>query len=134
MTQYFYSPSTSGFYIGGESDSIPDDAISITRELYVSLLEGQSLGKKIVYKSRKVQLEDQLIPSVTWDQIRNRRDNLLTKSDWTQIPDNQISPELKEEWQVYRQALRDITNLFTNPDQVVWPIAPDHKDTTPTEV
>lgn len=38
--------------------------------------------------------------------IRNKRNELLKESDWTQLPDVNIS---KEEWVTYRQALRDIT-------------------------
>jgi len=38
--------------------------------------------------------------------IRNKRNELLKESDWTQLPDVNIS---KEEWVGYRQALRDIT-------------------------
>ena len=40
------------------------------------------------------------------DIIRNKRNELLKESDWTQLPDVNIS---KEEWATYRQALRDIT-------------------------
>ncbi len=39
--------------------------------------------------------------------IRNKRNELLKESDWTQLPDVNIS---KEEWVTYRQALRDITD------------------------
>ena len=38
--------------------------------------------------------------------IRNKRNELLKESDWTQLADVNIN---KEEWVTYRQALRDIT-------------------------
>jgi hypothetical protein len=44
---------------------------------------------------------------------RGKRDQLLKKSDWTQLPD--VPLETKEAWAAYRQALRDL------PDNVNWP-------------
>jgi len=31
----------------------------------------------------------------------------LSNSDWTQIPNNPLTPEYSAEWAVYRQSLRD---------------------------
>jgi hypothetical protein len=31
----------------------------------------------------------------------------LASSDWTQIPNNPLTPEYSAEWAVYRQSLRD---------------------------
>jgi hypothetical protein len=59
-----------------------------------------------------------------WENIRNQRNFLLEKSDWTQLSDSPLNPEKKEEWLVYRQALRDITNQL-NPKEIVWPIEPN---------
>ena len=39
--------------------------------------------------------------------VRHRRNQLLSDSDWTVLPD---SPKDKNAWEVYRQQLRDITN------------------------
>lgn len=43
---------------------------------------------------------------------REYRNQLLTASDWTQLPD---APVNREAWAAYRQALRDLT------DHVNWP-------------
>ena len=43
--------------------------------------------------------------------LRKFRDNLLTKSDWTQAKD--VSLSNADEWTTYRQSLRDITNGLT---------------------
>ena len=40
--------------------------------------------------------------------LRNERDYLLKQSDWTQMPDSPLTEEKKQEWQTYRQALRDL--------------------------
>lgn len=133
MNQYYYSPSTTGFYLGGLHREMPGDVIEVSPEDYRFLIEGQSLGKSIVYRSRKLQLVEYVPLALTWDSIRARRDVYLTKSDWTQIPDNQMDSKLVEAWRVYRQALRDITETFAHPDEVVWPKTPDSEDSTPTK-
>lgn len=132
-TQYFYSPTTSGFYINNLHREMPSDVIEVTLEEYRYLIEGQSLGKVITYKSRKLQLVEYVPVALTWDTIRARRDVYLSKSDWTQIPDNQMDAELVEAWRVYRQALRDVTETFAHPDEVVWPVSPGNEDPTPTK-
>jgi len=42
------------------------------------------------------------------DDFRIQRNDLLSKSDWTQVPDSPLSDSKKTEWQTYRQALRDM--------------------------
>jgi hypothetical protein len=59
-----------------------------------------------------------------WSQIRRRRDDLLTESDWTAIPDSDPKPS-KETWLTYRQALRDLPQTFSAPEEVVWPNKPE---------
>ena len=51
---------------------------------------------------------------------REYRNQLLTASDWTQLPD---APVNQEAWAVYRQALRDLTDHvnFPNLDADDWP-------------
>ena len=59
--------------------------------------------------------------------IRTMRADLLTGSDWTQMPDSPLSAEQRSEWQMYRQKLRDLPSDFshvTSIDDVVWPTAP----------
>jgi hypothetical protein len=128
---YFYSPTTSGFYVDEIHKKMPEDVVAVTDAEYRYLMEGQALGKIIVWKSRRVQLADFVPPAVSWEDIRAKRDTILTKCDWTQMPDNQLDAETKETWLVYRQALRNITETFAHPDEVVWPLAPDSP--TPTE-
>jgi hypothetical protein len=61
-----------------------------------------------------------------WRLVRQHRDELLTRSDWTQIPDVVLSEEKKAEWIAYRQALRDIPENYTNPDEVIFPDEPEN--------
>jgi hypothetical protein len=55
---------------------------------------------------------------------RAQRDELLRRSDWTQLPD---APADQKRWAIYRQQLRDID--FDKPE---WPEQPG-KDMTPDD-
>jgi len=61
---------------------------------------------------------------LTWDTIRTERNFHLSQSDWTQLADAPLSPEQKQAWSAYRQALRDVPSSFTTPEEVVWPEIP----------
>ena len=45
--------------------------------------------------------------------MRHHRDNLLSASDWTQLPDNSLSDEQRAAWATYRQQLRDAPATWT---------------------
>ena len=62
-------------------------------------------------------------PALTWEQIRAQRNNLLKESDWIGATDAQPKPS-KEAWLNYRQALRDITSMYSSPEAVIWPQKP----------
>jgi hypothetical protein len=61
---------------------------------------------------------------VRWDKVRNKRTKLLAWCDWTQMPDNPLSTELRDAWAIYRQQLRDITSQPVEPELVIWPDDP----------
>lgn len=46
------------------------------------------------------------------DTFRAQRNMFIFNSDWTQIPDNSLSDELRENWRVYRQYLRDFPETW----------------------
>lgn len=58
------------------------------------------------------------------EEVRARRNALLLECDWTQLPDSPLSEGVKLEWQTYRQALRDITEDFSQDVELQWPTAP----------
>ena len=62
-------------------------------------------------------------PVLTWEEIRAKRDSLLTASDWSAFPDAKPKPS-KQAWLTYRQTLRDLPSTFKNPEEVVWPEKP----------
>tara|TARA_R110000868_G_scaffold95476_1_gene262576 strand:- start:84 stop:518 length:435 start_codon:yes stop_codon:yes gene_type:complete len=56
--------------------------------------------------------------------IRSRRDGLLQDTDWIVIKSYERSANIPAEWELYRQALRDITVQTNFPYSVVWPTKP----------
>ena len=56
-----------------------------------------------------------------WGEIREKRDDLLLETDWTQNPD--VPDATKAKWQTYRQALRDVP-LQSDPYNITWPTKP----------
>jgi len=65
-----------------------------------------------------------IINPPTWEDIRIERDQLLSACDWTQLLDTILTFDERIAWQTYRQALRDIPQLYTTPDSVIWPEKP----------
>lgn len=58
---------------------------------------------------------------VTEEQVRSKRDWLLSQCDWTQLPDAPVETSM---WTSYRQELRDVTLQEGFPENVVWPEEP----------
>ena len=60
---------------------------------------------------------------LTWDSIRDTRNQLLIETDWTMIIDATVD---QTAWKTYRQALRDIPETFKDKEanDVVWPTQP----------
>ncbi|MBM2885663.1 phage tail assembly chaperone [Chromobacterium phragmitis] len=56
--------------------------------------------------------------------LRAERDQRLRACDWTQVQDAVLSADLKAAWAKYRQALRDLPDISTDPVQPVWPQQP----------
>jgi len=55
-------------------------------------------------------------------EVRAKRNQLLSSSDWTQVID---APVDQAAWATYRQALRDISAQAGFPATVVWPTQPE---------
>ena len=53
-----------------------------------------------------------------WEEIRQKRDQLIRDSDWTMIPGATVD---QAQWSAYRQILRDLPQTYSNPEDVVWP-------------
>lgn len=90
--------------------------------------EGQLVrwtGKTWVVEDIPPPLPPEPEPELTIEQLaakaREKRNDLLAASDWTQVID---APVDQTAWAVYRQALRDITAQDFFPYTINWPVAP----------
>ena len=59
-----------------------------------------------------------------WRNIRSRRDSLLQETDWVVIKSSERGQSIPTSWELYRQALRDITSQEGFPYSVTWPTKP----------
>ena len=60
------------------------------------------------------------------EQNRIIRNELLTASDWTQMPDSPLADDAKTSWATYRTALRDLPTHENWPslEDADWPTQP----------
>jgi len=75
----------------------------------------------INYKVVQTYLTTPVSDEIAWNIIRQQRNNKLYESDWTQLADAPLSDEQKDEYKIYRKALRDIT-IQNDPFSIVWPV------------
>jgi len=60
-----------------------------------------------------------------WEALRAERNRRLQSTDWIMLPDAPLPPgTTREQWQAYRQALRDVPQQAGAPYNVVWPEPP----------
>lgn len=65
------------------------------------------------------------VESMQWAAIRTKRNDLIKKTDHTQINDSPLSTEKIAEFNLYRKLLRDLPQSFATPGDVVWPVVPE---------
>ena len=63
------------------------------------------------------------VDTLTWDDIRATRDQILIDTDWTMTTGASVD---QAQWAAYRQNIRDIPQTYSGktPDDVVWPTQP----------
>lgn len=67
---------------------------------------------------------DTALKGARWKVVSEKRFHLLFETDWTQGADSPLNPSKIAEFAKYRQELRDIPQVYSNPDDVVWPEKP----------
>jgi hypothetical protein len=77
-------------------------------------------GNEVLFKIKPLSAD--VVDSVLDTRARAKREELLLQSDWTQLVD--VPLPNKAGWQVYRQALRDITEQAGYPKTIDWPTPP----------
>ena len=89
------------------------------------LYSGNVAWKRVV-DGRVVDVDQDFVQQskldAAWTRLRQSRDSLLSKCDWTQVPD---APVDQAAWAAYRQELRDLPNKTDDPINVVWPSTPN---------
>lgn len=73
------------------------------------------------FENSRQQFRDATVKIIA-NESRQKRDDLLLRSDWTQLPNAKVSDQ--QAWEVYRQALRDIPQQAGFPENIDWPTAP----------
>lgn len=111
--------SDDGFVVSTSYSSIPQNGMV---ELLNPIGNAPSEWHKYHFESKQW-IENKPIEA-TESEVKAKRKELLSESDWTQIPDNQLTTEQKALWSQYRQALRDITSQESYPFNVIWPTKP----------
>ena len=64
--------------------------------------------------------ERDVLPGVLLDNLRAKRNQLLSETDYLALSDSTLTDEMR----TYRQALRDLPANTTDPANPVWPVKP----------
>jgi hypothetical protein len=64
-------------------------------------------------------------PALSAGRVRSLRNSLLQETDWIVIKSYERGENIPAEWELYRQALRDITQQESFPWAVDWPTQPE---------
>ena len=63
-------------------------------------------------------------PARAWQTLRDKRDQLLTETDWVVTMHKELGTNISSAWKTYRQALRDLPANTSDPTDVTWPTKP----------
>lgn len=86
-----------------------------------------------VHKGKIVKTDEEPIPPAPTEEelaefdledLRRERDLRLRACDWVTLKAYSQNTPVPTEWAEYQQALRDITNTYSNIREVVWPTKP----------
>lgn len=82
-------------------------------------------GEDLIEMSQSEKDEvDAAASEAEFSRLRRERDARLAMCDWTQLDDVSMSLMARQQWQLYRQALRDLPANTEDPTQPVWPEPP----------
>tara|TARA_B110000971_G_C19890866_1_gene445234 strand:- start:77 stop:439 length:363 start_codon:yes stop_codon:yes gene_type:complete len=88
----------------------------------IILAEDQEKPTKEAFEAK---LKD-LIDAQPLKELREERNRRITQTDYLATIDYpHATPEKKQEWFDYRQALRDLPSTTEDPTNVVWPTPPE---------
>lgn len=64
--------------------------------------------------------EQAMLNSAKWQEVRIQRNAILQSTDWMALSDRTLS----NDWKDFRQSLRDVPNLQSDPFNITWPTPP----------
>lgn len=67
---------------------------------------------------------DAKVSELKLQDLRAERNNKLAETDWVVTMHKELGTNIPAAWKTYRQALRDITDNYSDLDTVVWPTKP----------
>jgi hypothetical protein len=111
---------------------LPVETISENKEIQenVEYVIEENVVKEIITTRDKTQEEieneNQSQIEAKWYSARFKRNNLLKESDIEILSDKWevMDVATKSLWSNYRKQLRDIPQIFSNSDDIIWPIKP----------
>lgn len=140
MPRVFYSFKDLAFYndIVSTPEQMSEDAVEISQELYLDLLEGESLGKIIVRGDEGLPvLAERPTPPVNMDLVKAKalaeRDRRLTVAAIRIAPlqdavdlDESTADDvtLLKKWKQYRVAVNRVQDQGEYPLSIDWPVEP----------
>jgi len=96
-----------------------------TDDWYLSVWDTLVINEKPPKEEFEAKLQE-LIDAQPLKELRTKRNTLLAKTDYVATIDYpHPTPEKKQEWLDYRQALRDLPSTTEDPANPVWPVPPE---------
>jgi len=121
-----------GLTVNNQAKSLTEELGKLKEELETKLEEIDQQLKLLKDTVFYAELLDDA--PTTWEGVREKRNMLLRKSDWTMITGVTVP---QREWSLYRQILRDIPQTYKDldPELIQWPVEPSSEgpNTTPVE-
>lgn len=107
-------------------DLVGQTSVSITFNDRTNVTEDEirPACEDISYEDFKIVLE-QITNVKPLEELRATRNAYLLQSDWIVTKSIEKGESIPQEWINYRQALRDITETYSNLNDVVWPTKPE---------
>lgn len=124
--RYFGKYNENGDYVAFyndelHGDNIPTPNIELTETQWREAISSRCRVVDGVHTL--VPATDQEILDEKYIKLRFQRDQLLSQSDWTQMPDSPLTEEQKASWATYRQSLRDLPSTV-DINNIVYPEKP----------
>ena len=93
----------------------------VTRDMFADYTDDEGVTHT---KAEQEQAYQASLDATAATSVRAQRDKLLAECDWIVIMHTERGTNIPAEWELYRQALRDITGQAGFPHQVEWPVKP----------